>query len=207
MNEFRAPQFGEPLPAAHPSKEAIRLMRLRRSTPVELIGEPGPTAEELGAMLEIAARAPDHRRVVPYRFIVFEGEGRAKAGDILAEVFEKADPFAGEGRIEAERGRFLRAPVVVAVVSCVDRNHRTPEWEQILTAGAVCQNLLIAASAHGYAAQWITEWCAYDRDALARFGLSEEERVAGFVYIGSAKEDPRERQRPDVGSLISRFNG
>lgn len=205
MVRIAPPEFGTPLPAARPSREARELLRLRRSTPADHLIEPGPDADQLYAILEIAARVPDHRRVCPYRFILFEGDNRRLAGDILKRVYQKNAPDAPPERLEIEKKRFLRAPVVVAVVSSVDPDHRTPEWEQILTAGAVCQNMLIAASAHGFAAQWITEWCAYDREALAAFGLKNRERVAGFIYIGTAKEPPHERQRPALDALVSRF--
>lgn len=205
MEGFRAPDFGESLPAAHPSPEAVRMLRLRRSTSADLLCDPGPDPQTLRALLEIAARAPDHRRVYPFRFIVFEGDARARAGGIIAAAFEANEPGSAEARIDSERRRFLRAPVVVAVVSAVDRAHRTPEWEQVLTAGAVCQNMLLAASAHGFAAQWLTEWYGYDRRVLDGFGLKPHERIAGFVYIGAAREDPKERQRPDLDGLISRF--
>ncbi len=168
---------------------------------------PGPDADELQSILAIAARVPDHRRVCPYRFLVFDGAARDRAGDILAHAFVANEPEASAERIDAERRRFLRAPVVVAVVSAVDRTHRTPEWEQILTAGAVCQTMLIAANAHGFAAQWITEWYAYDRAVLDAFGLGPGERIAGFVYLGTAKEAPLERQRPELSDLVSRFGG
>lgn len=168
---------------------------------------PGPDAEALRTILEIAARVPDHRRVHPFRFIVFEGQGRARAGEILARAFKANEPEAKPDRIECERVRFLRAPVVIAVVSAVDKTHRTPEWEQVMTAGAVCQNMLIAASAHGFAAQWLTEWYAYDHSVLEAFGLKSGERVAGFIYIGTAKEPPLERQRPDIEALVTGFGG
>lgn len=205
MEPFRAPAFGAALPAAHPSPAFATALRLRRSTSADMLAGPGPDADTLTVILEIAARVSDHRRVYPFRFVIFEGAARASAGAILAEAFAAQEPNAGEARIEAERGRFLRAPVVIAVVSAVDRTHRTPEWEQVLTVGAVCQNLLLAASAHGFAANWITEWCAYDRGVLDRFGVLADERIAGFVYLGTAREDPKERQRPDVAALVSRF--
>lgn len=206
VKSFTPPEFGKPLPAAHPSEDTIELLRLRRSTAADLLTGPGPDADELRSILYIAARTPDHRRVNPYRFILFEGEGRAAAGEILARAYSAAEPGAETSRIECEGRRFLRAPVVVGVVSSVDRAHKTPEWEQVLTSGAVCQNLLIAASAHGYAAQWLTEWYAFDRAVLDAFGLKPDERIAGFIYIGTAKEDPLERQRPDLDALISRFS-
>lgn len=205
MTPFTPPEFGEKLPAAHPSDDTIELLRLRRSTAADLMTGPGPGAGQLRSILSIAARVPDHRRVNPFRFIVFEGAARAAAGEILAHAFLANEPEASAERVDAERRRFLRAPVVVAVVSAVDRTHRTPEWEQILTAGAACQTMLIAASAHGFAAQWITEWYAYDRAVLEAFGLFAGERIAGFVYLGTAKEPPLERQRPELSALLSRF--
>lgn len=199
------PEFGAPLPAARPSEETIELLRYRRSTLADMMTAPGPSPDELQSILAIGARISDHRRVYPFRFIIFDGEGRARAGEIIARAFAAADPLAGEDRVAVERNRFLRAPVVVGVVSAVDRAHKTPEWEQLMTVGAVCQNMLIAASAHGFAGQWITEWYAYDRAVLDGFGLAPSERIAGFIYLGTAKEEPRERQRPDLQTLISRF--
>lgn len=202
---FPQPEFGESLPAANPSDEAARLLSQRRSTAPEYLAEPGPSPAETEAILRIGARAPDHRRVFPFRFIVFEGEARGRAGAIIESAFLASDPEAAPDKAAFERGRFLRAPLVVAVVSKVDRTHRTPEWEQLMTAGAVCENLLLAASAYGFGAAWITEWYAYDRRVLTEFGLGAEERIAGFVYIGSAREEPKERLRPDLEALIRRF--
>ncbi len=202
---FRLPELGETTPAAYPSAEAVRLMRLRRSTAPDLMGEPGPSPEQLRTILEIGARVPDHRRLYPFRFIVIEGDRRAAAGALLAERLQATDAAADAARIDQERRRFLRAPVVIAVASRVDPAHKTPEWEQILTAGAVCENLLIAANAHGFASCWLTEWAAYNQGVQSGLGLSSAERIAGFVYIGTARENPKERPRPDLASLITRF--
>ncbi len=205
MKNLTPPEFGEELPPCRPSDDTIELLNLRRSTAADLLGDPGPDENALYAILRSASRVPDHRRVVPFRFLVFAGDARARAGDVLAEAFKRNEPDAEGPRVEKERGRFARAPVVVAVVSAVDRDHRTPEWEQVLTAGAVCQNMLIAASAHGFAAQWLTEWCAYDEEVRRGFGLDPAERVAGYVYLGTATENPKERQRPDLAALITQF--
>lgn len=199
------PQFGDELAPAHPSEETLALLRLRRSTAADLLTEPGPEPAVLKSILEIAARAPDHRRVAPYRFIVFQGEARGKAGEILADAFAAQEPEADTARLEKERARFERAPVVIGVVSCVDREHRTPEWEQVMTVGAVCQNMLIAASAHGFAAQWLTEWYAYDQSVCSAFGLTQEERIAGYIYIGTARENPKERQRVELAQIVSEY--
>jgi nitroreductase len=202
---MKNPELGDEMPPAQPSAAAIDLLRLRRSTPADFMTGPGPDPEALEAILTIAARAPDHRRVVPFRFVVFEGDARARFGNVLKKAFLANEPGADEKRADYERNRFLRAPVVVAVVSSVDRNHRTPEWEQTLCAGAVCQNMLLAASAHGFAAQWITEWYAYDENVTSALGLSPLEMIAGFVYMGTAKENPKERARPDLSAITSRY--
>jgi len=199
------PELGETLPSAHPSKETLTLLGRRRSTAADFLGPPGPDAGTIANLLEIAARVPDHRRVAPFRFIVFEGEARDRFGEILETVFKNDEPGAGERKVAYERNRFMRAPVVIAVISKVNREHRTPEWEQVLAAGAACQNLLIASSAHGFAAQWLTEWYAYDSAVAGALHLTDNERVAGFVYIGTAREEPKERGRPDMASIVSAY--
>src|SRR5262249_9541791 len=156
----------------------------RRSIkPVELAG-PGPSEGELETLLTIAARVPDHGKLVPWRFIVFEGEARLAAGDAIAAAFRDKHPDAKPEHVEAERRRLARAPLVIAVVSRAGPHVKIPEWEQVLSAGAAAMNLVLAAHALGYAASWITEWYAYDRGVLARLGLNESERIAGFVHIG-----------------------
>lgn len=201
------PELGEELPAAWPSPETLAMLRSRRSTPADFLGEPGPDEAALANILTIAARVPDHRRVVPFRFIIFEGEARARFGAALKSAFLASQPDADPAKADYEENRFLRAPTVVAVVSCPDPTHRTPLWEQELCAGAVCQNMLLAASAHGFAAQWITEWYAYDETIASTLGLGAQERIAGYIYIGTARENPKERGRPDMASIISRFGG
>ena len=199
------PEFGAPLPAAHPSDDAVALLWRRRSTPADFLAPPGPDAQTLEAMLTIAARAPDHRRVTPFRFVIFEGAARARFGDALAAAFVKDNPEAEQHRIDCERNRFTRAPVVIAVIASPNPDHKTPVWEQTLTAGAVCQNMLIAASAYGFAAQWITEWYAYHDDINRVLSLSDHEQAAGYIYIGTAKEDPKERARPALDDIVTRF--
>ena len=199
------PELGESLAAAHPSDSAIEMLWRRRSTPADFLGAPGPDAAILQTMLTIAARAPDHRRVTPFRFIIFEGDARSRFGEVLKAAFTANEPQAEKHRVDCEQNRFMRAPVVTAVISSVNPTHRTPEWEQILSAGAVCQNFLLAASAHGFAAQWLTEWYAYDDRVKAALGLGENERIAGFIYVGAAKESPKERARPDLDAIISKY--
>ncbi|MBJ3774881.1 nitroreductase family protein [Acuticoccus mangrovi] len=175
----------------------------RRTIPSAFLGEPGPDPATLEAMLTIAARVPDHGKLAPWRFIVFEGEGRKVAGERVAKL---AQASGKSGDIEAELGRFLRSPTVVAVVSRAAPHVKIPEWEQVLSAGAVCLNLLHAAAAYGFSAQWLSEWIAYDRDALATLGVAEGEKIAGFIHIGTPEAAPFERARPDVAALTTRFD-
>ncbi len=182
--------------------DAIALLSARRSVPASALGEPGPDAVTLERLLTIAARVPDHKKLVPWRFVVLRGEARAAFGKRLAEICALREPDASGIRLETERNRFLRAPVVVAVVSSPVEHPACPEWEQVLSAGAVCMNLLNAATAMGYGTQWITEWYGFDEKVAAAFGLADHERFAGFVYIGTAAERPADRDRPDLARIV-----
>jgi nitroreductase len=185
--------------------DTINLLAARRSAPPIQMRGPGPTPEELRQLLTLAARVPDHGKLAPWRFIVFEGEGRARAGEVLAEVFARREPGADAPRLELERGRFARAPLVIGVVSRAAPHVKIPIWEQELSAGAVCMALTVAATAIGFRTAWLTEWCAYDREVMTRFGLAEHERMAGFIYIGRVDNAPEDRARPDLDSLVTRF--
>lgn len=187
------------------STSFITKLLTRRSVVANNLGEPGPDAEQLRQILTAGARAPDHKKLCPWRFLLFEGEARAAFGKVLARACKAAEPEAGPTRLDTEENRFLRAPVVIAVISSIVEKPGVPEWEQILSAGAVCQNLLHAANALGFSAQWITEWYAFDANVCAALGLGERERVAGFVYIGTAREAPAERDRPDLDAIVSRW--
>jgi len=183
--------------------DTIELLLKRRSTVAANLKDPGPDEEQLKTLLRIAARVPDHGKLAPWRFIVFQGEPRAAFGRILAEITKRNLPESTEERVELEAGRFMRAPVIIAVISSSELHPKIPQWEQVLSAGAVCQNLLVAASAMGYAAQWITEWYAYDDGVRAPLKLAEQEKVAGFIYIGSSDEIPEDRRRPNLDELIT----
>lgn len=185
------------------SKTALELLLSRRSVVANKLGSPGPDKSQLADILTAAARVPDHKKLVPWRFIVFEGDARTEFGEILAKICADNEPDAGETRLETEAARFTRAPVVVAVISSLKDNPTVPEWEQVLSAGAACQNLLIAANAAGFSGQWITEWYAFDKAIWEELGLDEGERIAGFIYIGTAQEAPAERDRPDLEQITT----
>ncbi|WP_420394622.1 nitroreductase family protein [Acuticoccus sp.] len=174
----------------------------RRSTPASFLDGPGPDAATRDAILTMAARVPDHGKLAPWRFIIFEGEGRDRAGEALAEVAAASDVPRD---LEEERCRLVRAPLVVAVVSRAAPHAKIPEWEQVLSAGAVCLNLVHAAAAHGFKAQWLTEWIAYDRAALDVLGVGAAERVAGFLYVGVPQFVPTDRDRPNLAGLVTTY--
>jgi len=185
--------------------ESLSRLQQRRSVPPRWLGEPGPSPDEIGALLAVAARVPDHGKLIPWRFILIEGEGRRRLGEILAWAFQSDNPNAAADQIAAERERFTPAPLVVAVVSRVTPHVKIPDWEQVLSAGAVCMNLLNGATALGYGASWLTGWAAFDRRVLDALGLRPGERIAGFIHIGTARETPSDRDRPNLASIVTRF--
>lgn len=199
------PVFGAPLPNARPSQEALDALALRRSTPIALMTGPGPTAAEVDELLRVAARVPDHGKLAPWRFIVFEGDARARAGVILEKIARETQKSLPEEALKLEASRFTRAPVVVGVVSSLKDAPKIPEWEQRLSSAAVCMQLLNAANAMGFAAAWLTEWYAYEQAVAQAFGLGVGEKFAGFVYLGSGREPAPERVRPDMAGLVQRW--
>jgi nitroreductase len=176
------------------------LMRRRSVSPLRL-DEPGPSAEEVRKLLTVATRVPDHGLLEPWRIILVQGTAREKLGARLAAAFLKAnahqEPASADLGIRKIKA-VLCAPLVAIVVSRVDRSARIPEWEQVLSAGAVCMNLITAASALGYGSTWLTGWGAYDPAALQILGVRAEEKVAGIIPIGTASEPQQDRPRPSL---------
>ncbi len=178
------------------------LMR-RRSCKAADMTEPGPSRTELETILNAAMRVPDHGKSAPFYFLVFEGDTRKEAGEIIAGAFAKNNPDAEHKKISEEAERFTRAPLVVAVIYRA-RKAKHPLWEQIMSAGAACQNLILAANALGFAAQWLTEWYAYDETVRAGFGLDGRDVVAGFIHIGSPPQKGEdERERPALADHLT----
>lgn len=188
------------------SQDTLDLLLKRRSVKPVAMTEPGPAPAQLDLILTAAARVPDHKKLVPWRFIVFEGEARAEFGRILVRAClaeEKEAPSAT--RLEAERSRLLRAPTVVAVISRVNPTAPAPEWEQLLSCGAACFNLCLAANAMGFGTSWLTEWYAYSRSVSTALKLAANERIAGFIYIGTPKEHQADRERPALADIVTRW--
>ena len=196
------PEFGQPLPV-RASPDTLSLLAERRSSSAQTLGAPGPTPGELDDLIRLAARAPDHGKLAPWRFVVVEGAAKAHLVDDLTAL-ASAQPDPGKAR--AVLGKLSAPPVTVLVVAS-PKPGQIPPWEQELSAGAVCMAMLIAAEAMGWGANWITDWYAYDAQARARLGLSAEEKVAGFIHLGTPAEPPLERARPDLPALVSRLEG
>jgi nitroreductase len=184
---------------------AIELILSRRSGSAKAMTGPGPDEGQLTTILRAASRVPDHGKLFPWRFIVIQGDARRRMGNLLVETLRADEPALSPERVEIERGRFLRAPVVVGVVSRVREAIPIPEWEQILSAGAACQTMLMAAHALGFVANWITEWPAYHPLVRERLGLKPGERIAGFVYIGTSAILLEERVRPRLDAIVTHF--
>ncbi|MFC0243723.1 nitroreductase family protein [Rhodopseudomonas telluris] len=185
--------------------DTIDFLKTRRSVkPREMTG-PGPSPAEIETILTIGARVPDHGKIAPWRFIVFEGDARTRGGVVIAEVFARKHPDATPQQIAAEQGRLSEAPLVIAVVSSPKPHPKVPEWEQELSAGASCMNIVAAATALGYGANWLSGWIAYDRDVLSGLGLKEHEKLAGFIHIGRRTKDVEDRPRPTLAEVVTRF--
>ena len=187
--------------------EAIDLLKTRRSVKPFELNAPGPSAAEIDTILTCASRVPDHGKLTPWRFIVFEGEGRIAAGNKIAAAYKEKYPDATQEQIDKERERLSRAPLVIAVISRAAEHKKIPEWEQVLSAGAAAMSLVLASHALGYAANWITEWYAYDRRALDALGVSPNERIAGFIHIGRSQGPKEDRDRPALKEIASRYSG
>jgi nitroreductase len=199
-----SPHENEPANAAKESAETLALLARRRSSKLMQLAEPAPSSQELDALIGLAARVPDHGKLGPWRFVVIEGDARERAGAALEQVIRN-DEGVDDMRREFVRNWFKRAPACVMVVSSPRPSPKVPEWEQQLSAAAVCFNLLISAHALGYGGCWLTEWPTYDARARAALGLTADERIAGFVYLGTANIGASERVRADVSSRVSRY--
>ncbi|MFN7011068.1 MAG: nitroreductase [Allorhizobium sp.] len=181
----------------------IDYLASRRSVPAFQMCEPGPSRAELEEILTLAVRVPDHGKIAPWRFVVYRGEERARIGEALLALALEKNPQLSEEMIAVERARFTRAPVVIAVISTAAPHAKIPEWEQLMSAGAVCLNLLMAANAHGFVSNWLTEWFAFDERAYPLLGVKPGEKVAGFIHVGSTTFPITERPRPALSDVVS----
>jgi nitroreductase len=177
----------------------------RRSVGMAFLQEPGPTAEQLEQMLTIATRVPDHGKLAPWRLILIQGEDRLAAGEKLAEIAAAKNPAIEPVAMDLERRQFLPAPLTVGVLSTAKSHPKIPEFEQLLSAANVAFNLVHAAYAMGFAAQWVTRWYSYDETAAAALGARPGERFVGFVHIGTPTATIEDRPRPALAHVVTRW--
>lgn len=186
--------------------DALELLKTRRSVSAFLLGDPAPSDADIRQMIEIAARVPDHGKLTPWRFILYRREQGERLSELLMPLYRARFPNAEAQRVEQERGRFSRSPITIGVISKAATHAKIPEWEQFLSAGASTMNLVLAAHALGFAAQWVSDWCADDAAASAILGAGPGERFVGFVHIGTPKEKPLDRPRPAVDDILSSWS-
>ena len=183
----------------------INFLKTRRSSKVATLIDPAPNAEQLQDILTIASRVPDHGKYHPWYFIVFQGESRQKIGEYLRTAYATENPDTESAKLDLEAERFLRAPMVIAVVSRI-REGKNPQWEQILSAGAVCYNLCLAANSLGFGTNWLTEWYSYSPTFRNLMELDERDNFAGFIYIGTPTEKQEDRDRPDLTKIVTNWS-
>jgi nitroreductase len=183
----------------------LAFLKTRKSASAKAMGGPGPDAAQVRDILSIAVRVPDHGKLNPWRFVVFDGDARTKVGALFARRYADLHPEYASENVAFQQGLFLRAPVVIAVVSTATVHSKIPVWEQQMSAAAVCFSLVMAAQAHGFDAQWQSDWIAYDEGAKAAMGLAATENVAGLIYIGTSSVPLEDRPRPDAAALTTRW--
>ena len=183
-------------------ENALHFLQNRRSVPAAQLQPPGPTPDQLREILSTAIRVPDHGKLTPWRLITFTGDAGRRYGEALAALHARVDPNVPAAKLAKDRERFAHSPVVVAVVARIDDTlAKVPAQEQLLSAGCLGFNLLLAAQAAGFAAQWLTGWSCHDRQAATLLGLTDHERAIAYVHIGSRGAEPPERNRPQLDQV------
>lgn len=179
----------------------LSLLSTRRSGKPRAMIAPGPDDAQLHTILSIGMRTPDHGKLAPWRFVIVPKARRDALEALLAEAMGKArasDPV----NLAANRDFAHQAPVLVVVLSRPVRDSKIPVWEQELSAGAACMNILHAAHALGFVGSWLTGWASFDDHVRDAFG-GPDERIAGFLYLGSPGNVLEERPRPDYDAVVS----
>lgn len=189
------------------SPAIIDFMLSRNSVPIPDLKAPGPNDAEIETLIRVASHVPDHGRLAPWRFILYRGSAREDVGRKLLELAESRDGPLPENRRNQELTRFSRAPLVIGVVSSPKDSPKIPQWEMFLSGGAAAMSLVLAANAMGYGTNWITNWYSEVEEGRALLGLAPQERVVGFVHVGSYESQGPERPRPDIATLVSDYSG
>ncbi|TNE38140.1 MAG: nitroreductase [Alphaproteobacteria bacterium] len=183
---------------------AIEALTTRKS--VAMLAEPGPDKAALETMIEAAVRAPDHCHLRPWRFLVIEGEARARLGDVFAEAERLRAPDTPDAMIEKVRGKPTRAPVIIAVIAKVDEHPKVPGVEQILSAGAAAQNIMLTAHALGFGGIWRTGKPCFDPHVKAALGAREQDLIVGFLYLGTPVRAPA-TAKDDIHDYMEHWAG
>lgn len=184
----------------------LALLATRRSGKPRDLVAPGPDMIQLEAMIAIAARTPDHGKLAPWRFVIVPDDRRDRLAEVITTAYRAERPQAARLEIESLEQFAHQAPALVVILSSPRADSHIPLWEQELSAGAACMNLLHAAHAMGFAAGWLTGWASYSDTVRDAFGAAPE-RIAGFMFIGTPAKQLEERPRPDLSKIISIWNG
>ena len=182
----------------------LSLLATRRSARPRDLVAPGPDAAQLDAILQIAARVPDHGKIHPWRFVIVAPDRRAALATLITDSYRAERPQAAATEIAALEQFAQQAPTLVVVLSSPKTTSHIPLWEQELSAGAACMNLLHAAHAHGFAGGWLTGWASYSDTVRDAFGAAPE-RIAGFFFLGTASAQLEERVRPDRSMIVTNW--
>ncbi len=204
MNLLKSPAMKKP---TQTNQSTIDLLLTRRSVLAKDMIAPGPTAEELETILRCGLRVPDHSRAEPWRIQVLDKPAQQALGDLCAELFQREHPEANDVLVEVERQRPQRSPTLLVVTFHVNEKKlaKIPEVEQLLSCAALCQNILLAATAMGYRGQWLTDWPAYHPEVIRYLGHGEGTQIVAFIHIGSVAKAPNERPRPEFDNIVSEW--
>lgn len=184
------------------SSNLLHYLLHRRSVPRKKLASPGPTDSEVKQILEAAARVSDHGKMFPWWFIVFDQDKKSSFEDVLAKSIKEDEPDKPGEKVEKKAQMLMVAPVAIAVISS-PRRSKIPVWEQFMSVGACCQNLVLAANAMGYGVNWLTEWYSYDPRIREALQLEDHENIAGFFFIGTAEDVPEDRDRPEIDKITT----
>ena len=177
----------------------------RSGKPRDMVA-PGPSDNQMKAILGAAQRVPDHGKLAPWRFIVVAADQRDALSDLLTSAYRTEKPEAGRLELDAMVQFAHQAPALIVILSTPVANSKIPLWEQQLTVGAACMQLLNAVHAQGFVGGWLTGWPCYNADVKAGFGGRDKDALAGFIFIGSPTRELEERPRPEFDAVVSHWN-
>lgn len=187
--------------------DIVGFLKARGSTPWRVLGEPGPSEEEIQEFLAAAVAAPDHGAIRPWRFIVVRGEAREALARVFTEALLQRQPDANEATVEKDWDRMRRVPLLIVVAASIMEHPKVPPSEQLVSTGLAAQTILLAAQAKGYGGVILTGDHAYDPTVKAALGLKAEDQIVAFVYIGTPEGEMRPKKRPDAARFTKDWTG